>query len=171
MTSKIAVEATYAVMSEDRALVKVGKSTDVTRRFRQLGATSPVGLVFHDLLAPREAWVHQRIAHTRSHGEWFVADQAIPLIRPWSLTRYAARCSNCSSLREPEDVYLVAHVRDLPVTEWDCPTCAFVCMAVWDPGGDHLFQVVGTSPGQRPRLAFLSEPAVAPRGRTQGGAA
>lgn len=65
----------YFVLSEDKKMVKIGYSNNVTKRVRSMSTGSPVKLTCIKTIpggASEEAELHRRFAHLRQHGEWFI---------------------------------------------------------------------------------------------------
>lgn len=66
----------YFVHAPAVNLVKIGRSLDPERRFQELSLLSPVPLSVIGVVdggSGREAELHRRFTHLRSHGEWFHA--------------------------------------------------------------------------------------------------
>ena len=64
----------YFATNPDRSLVKIGHTTDVDRRFRQLNAGSPIRLECSIALRgtrEHESACHHFFGALRTHGEWF----------------------------------------------------------------------------------------------------
>lgn len=84
------------------ALVKIGKATDVSRRFTGLATGSPVSLKFigwvqtEDDRAARklEGLLHERFAALRAHGEWFrmTDEDAAGVVREYGGSFHRSEC-------------------------------------------------------------------------------
>jgi hypothetical protein len=70
----------YFLANESRTRVKIGKSTDIDHRIRDLGRMNadPVVLIAEVRgYTEVEKWMHRRFAAQRSHGEWFAVNDEI----------------------------------------------------------------------------------------------
>lgn len=64
----------YAIGLPDGSMVKIGTTTDLTKRLRSLQYSSPVSLVILWQMPGNgglERRLHTHFAHRRAHGEWF----------------------------------------------------------------------------------------------------
>lgn len=70
------VREVYFVQAETLGLIKIGVTNDTARRLGSLQTFSPdrlklLGLMICPARGSLEAWLHNRFADARSHGEWF----------------------------------------------------------------------------------------------------
>ena len=69
---------TIYFLESSNGLIKIGYSTDIERRIRQISTMSPVPV---NLIATKKGSPqHERALHSafhRSHGEWFYADEKL----------------------------------------------------------------------------------------------
>ena len=75
------------------AFVKVGRSSNVSERFRQLQKGTPVDLVFLGLLSPKqdhEELFHERLVPWRVRDEWFRLERASLQVIAETMTELAA---------------------------------------------------------------------------------
>lgn len=66
----------YFLATEDRSMIKIGKSKDVTKRVACIKTMSPVPIHLECHFRSHEDmeyYLHDQFASTRSHGEWFRA--------------------------------------------------------------------------------------------------
>ena len=75
------LETLYFIQSVDGGPIKIGRARDVKRRMAQLQIGSPVWLelllAVHGVAKQAETDLHQRLAHCRVHGEWFIDCDAV----------------------------------------------------------------------------------------------
>jgi hypothetical protein len=70
----------YFVAAVDAAMIKIGKTVDLTKRLNTLRSMSPVPLELAcsiDYDAGLERRIHQHLSDHRSHGEWFNATKEV----------------------------------------------------------------------------------------------
>lgn len=77
--AKTAPNDLYFAICEDTARLKIGRSSDVDRRLRQLQSASPTPLrmVKVERAGFIEPILHRQFAHLRLHNEWFEADTSL----------------------------------------------------------------------------------------------
>jgi hypothetical protein len=75
----------YAVEAVGADLFKIGRTTDLERRFRNLETMSPIPLRLAGrvwLPAEAECCIHKYIEDFRSHGEWFrSSDKVLEIVK------------------------------------------------------------------------------------------
>ncbi|WP_322500827.1 GIY-YIG nuclease family protein [Streptomyces rochei] len=92
-------EVVYVLGSPDGRTVKIGRTTNLSKRLADIQRMSPVQLTVlwtHPGGSALETNLHRHFKHLRSHGEWFVFQQppvdAIQMAvatRPWLRTKRA----------------------------------------------------------------------------------
>lgn len=70
----------YFIAAPESRLIKIGKTTDMQRRFASLKTSSPVELRLLDSIE-YDYWledrIHRHLAEDRKHGEWFAASDRV----------------------------------------------------------------------------------------------
>lgn len=77
---KRSICAVYFIQGVDGGPIKIGYARNPEARLKDLQLASPVQLRLLAIVdggKPRETELHQRFAHLRSHGEWFIADESL----------------------------------------------------------------------------------------------
>jgi len=70
----------YFILAPDQLKIKIGQARDVNKRLNSLRGSSPCELRL--LASVRsygdfEAYLHKKLAASRLHGEWFMADEKV----------------------------------------------------------------------------------------------
>ncbi len=70
----------YFICSPETCLVKIGRSNDIKKRLKTIRSISPYEITLLSTVTAHksfEYYLHQKLINSRSHGEWFKADDRV----------------------------------------------------------------------------------------------
>lgn len=70
----------YFICSPETCLIKIGRSNNIEKRLKTMQSISPYKIVLLSAITAHksfEYYLHQKLNSSRSHGEWFNADDKV----------------------------------------------------------------------------------------------